>query len=167
MRERFNCIFGERRLIVADTEVSDASHREKTSGARRSPTSPQLLRTSWAACQRTHRHPGSHGYRFPGAEDQAAIELYPITGRKAIDAAKSAGLSAAAIPTLLVQSDNRPGLGHALARAIGDAGINIAFFMAQVLGRRYSGVIGFDSQADARKAAGLVRKATAVQKKVP
>lgn len=104
------------------------------------------------------------GYRFPGAGDKAAIELYPITGRKSIDAAKSAGLSASGIPTLLVQGDDKPRLGHAIARAIGDAGINIGFFVAQVLGRRYSAVIGFDNEADARKAAGLIKKATSARK---
>ena len=52
------------------------------------------------------------GYRHPTAGGKAAIEIYPITGRKLMAAAVAAGLSAAAIPTLLVEGDNKPGLGY-------------------------------------------------------
>jgi ABC-type sugar transport system substrate-binding protein len=64
------------------------------------------------------------------------------------------------IPTLLVEGDNKAGLGHAIAQAIADAGINVGFLVAQVVGRRYSAVIGFDTEADAKKAAPLIKKAT-------
>jgi hypothetical protein len=47
---------------------------------------------------------------------------------------------------LVVEGDNRPGLGHAIAKAIGDAGINISFVMAQVVGRRYSAVFGLENE---------------------
>jgi len=40
------------------------------------------------------------GYRHPGQESKAAIELYPVTGRKSVTAAKEAGFSASAIPAL-------------------------------------------------------------------
>jgi hypothetical protein len=99
------------------------------------------------------------GYRFPGDETRGAVELYPVTGRRAQDAARSAGLSDSGIPTLLVDGEDRPGTGAAIARAIAEAGINLAFFVAQVVGRRYAAVIGFDSEADARKAAPLIRRA--------
>jgi hypothetical protein len=82
-----------------------------------------------------------------------------VTGRRAQDAARSAGLSDSGIPTLLVDGEDRPGTGAAIARAIAEAGINLAFFVAQVVGRRYAAVIGFDSEADARKAAPLIRRA--------
>ena len=100
------------------------------------------------------------GYRFPSNESKAAIELYPVTGRASTKAAQAAGLQASSIPTLLVEGDNKPGLGHAIAQAIAEAGVNIAFLVAQVIGRRYSAVIGFDSREDARKAAPLIKKAT-------
>jgi hypothetical protein len=101
------------------------------------------------------------GYRFPGNEARAAIELYPVAGKKVTAAAVAAGLSASSIPTLLVEGDDKPGLGLAIAKAIADAGLNMAFFVAQVVGRRYSAVIGFDSEADAKTAGGLIKKATA------
>jgi len=107
------------------------------------------------------------GYRFPGRESRAAIELYPIAGKKVAAAAGAAGLAAASIPTLLVEGDDRPGLGHAIAQAIADAGMDLDFVVAQVLGRRYTAVIGFATAADAAKAVGLIKKASAARKAAP
>jgi hypothetical protein len=101
------------------------------------------------------------GYRYPGHEETAAIEVYPITNKKLSTAAATAGLRDASIATLLVEGDNKPGLGHAITQAIADAGINLDFVVAQVMGRRYSAVLGFDSEADLKKAAPLIKKATA------
>jgi hypothetical protein len=105
------------------------------------------------------------GYRFPGDETRGAVELYPITGKKAQAAARAAGLSDSGIPTLLVEGDDRPGTGSAIAGAIAEAGINLAFFVAQVVGRRYAAVIGFDSEADAKKAVPLIRRAKPAAKR--
>ena len=105
------------------------------------------------------------GYRYPGNESRAAIELYPVTGQKVAAAAIQAGLAASSIPTLLVEGDDRPGLGVAIAKTVADAGVNMAFFVAQVVGRRYSAVVGFDTEADAKTAAGLIKKATGRKKK--
>lgn len=105
------------------------------------------------------------GYRYPRNELKAAVELYPVTGKKSVAAAQAAGLSASSIPTLLVEGDNKPGLGHAIAEAIAGAGINLGFLVAQAIGRRYSAVFGFESEDDARKAATLIKKAVAGKKK--
>lgn len=99
------------------------------------------------------------GYRFPGDETRGAIEVYPVTGKKTQAAARRVGLSDSGIPTALVDGEDRPGMGAAIARAIAEAGINLAFFVAQVVGRRYTAVIGFDSEADARRAVPMIRKA--------
>ena len=104
-------------------------------------------------------------YRYPGNETRAAIELYPVATKKVVFAAQAAGMSASTIPTLLVQGDDRPGIGHAVGQAIADAGINVGFLVTQVIGRKSSVVIGFDSEEDARKAAALIRKASARKKK--
>ncbi len=101
------------------------------------------------------------GYRYPGVEAKAAIELYPVAGKKAVAAAQQAGLSASSVPTLLVEGDNRPGLGYAIAQALADAGINLAFMVAQVIGRKYSAVVGLESEADAAKAVALIKGAAA------
>ena len=98
------------------------------------------------------------GYRYPGDQGKAAIELHPVSGKKAIEAAQSAGLAASSIPTVLVQGDNRSGLGHAIAKALGDEGINLSFVLAQVVGRKYAAVFGFDNDSDPAKAIALIRK---------
>ena len=98
-------------------------------------------------------------YRIPGNENRAAVEVYPVSGRRATRAADDASLEDSRIPALLVDGDDRPGLGHAIAQEVADAGINMIFLIAQVVGRRYSAVIGFESVADARRAAALVKRA--------
>jgi hypothetical protein len=104
-------------------------------------------------------------YRYPGQESKGAIELYPVTGKKSATAAKEAGFSASAIPALLVEGDNRAGLGYATSQAIADAGINMDFVVAQVVGRKYSAVFGFESDVDATKCAAIIRKAGAAKKR--
>jgi hypothetical protein len=105
------------------------------------------------------------GYRYPGEGTRAAIELYPVTGKKASAAAAEAGLSASSIPTLLVEGDDRPGLALAIAQAMSGAGINMTFFVAQAVGRRFSAVLGFESETDAKTAAPLIKKAATSKKK--
>jgi hypothetical protein len=104
-------------------------------------------------------------YRYPGSADRAAIELHPVSGRKPIAAAKAAGLAQSSIPTLLVQGDNRQGLGHAIAKALSEAGINLSLLMTQVVGRRYSALFGFENETDAAKATALIKKAAAPVRK--
>jgi hypothetical protein len=63
-----------------------------------------------------------------------------------------------------VEGDDKPGLGLAITQAIAGAGINMTFFVAQAVGRRFSAVLGFESEADAKTAAPLIKKA-AIKKK--
>ena len=103
-------------------------------------------------------------YRYPGEESRAAVELYPVTAMKSVAAAKEAGLAASSIPAYLVEGDNRPGLGHAISKAIADEGINMDFVVAQVIGRKYSAIFGFESEADATKGAAAIKKAAAAKR---
>jgi hypothetical protein len=54
--------------------------------------------------------------------------------------------------------DDRPGLGSEIAEAIAGAGINVNFLVAQVVGRRYSAVYGFETEEEARIATSLIKK---------
>lgn len=99
------------------------------------------------------------GYRYPGEHAKAAVELYPVTNKKTTAAAQSAGFAPSAIPALLVEGDNRAGAGHVISRTLADAGLNLDFLVAQVIGRKYSAVIGFENEADADKASALIKKA--------
>ena len=106
------------------------------------------------------------GYRLPGDRARAAIEIFPVTGARALSAAQAAGLSeAAAISALHVEGDNRAGLGHAIAKALADGGIDIDFFLAQVSGRRHTLVIGFDSREGADRAIPLIKGAATAPRK--
>jgi hypothetical protein len=98
------------------------------------------------------------GYRIPGQQERAVIEVWPVSGKRVLQAAEAAGLRPSETPTLLAMGDDRPGLGQAMARALADAGINMVFLVAQVIGRRYAAVFGFESADDAERAAGLLRK---------
>lgn len=101
-------------------------------------------------------------YRFSGDLTRGAIEVSPVKGARATKAAQDAGLSESGIPALRIDGDNRPGLGHAIARALADAGINIAFVVAQVSGGRHSTVLGFDNEEALRRAAPIIRKVARV-----
>jgi hypothetical protein len=98
------------------------------------------------------------GYAL-GDSGQAALEVFPVSGKKATAAASQAGLSASQIAALLVEGDDRPGLGAAMARAIANAGVNIEFVVAQTIGRKFSAVFGFRTPEDAKAAAKAVKSA--------
>lgn len=101
------------------------------------------------------------GYRLPGDGAKAVIEVYPVSGKKVTEAATETGLAGSSIPTLLVEGNNNPGLAHKIAQTIADAGTDVSFFVAQAIGRRYSAVIGFANEDDAKKATTLIKKAAA------
>jgi hypothetical protein len=104
------------------------------------------------------------GYCYPGDRTRAAVELFPVATKKATAAAQAAGLASAGVPALHVEGDNRAGVGHAITRALAEAGVNLDFLMAQVIGRKFSAVLGFENDADAQKATALIKKAAARKK---
>lgn len=104
------------------------------------------------------------GYRYPGDATKAAVELFPVAGKKVAAAASEAGLVASSIPTLLVEGDDKPGLGQAIAEAIAEARLNMTFFVAQTIGRKFSAVLGFETETEAKTAAPLIKKAASKKK---
>src|SRR5438093_703767 len=92
------------------------------------------------------------------AQGHSAAALRPVGGRRVTAAAGQGGLAASDIPCLLVEGDNRPGWGAQMARALADAGINIAFVMAQVIGRRFAAVLGLENDAAAAEAMKIIKK---------
>ena len=99
------------------------------------------------------------GYVIPGTARQAAIEVFPIASPKAEKAAKAAGLKAGNLHCLLVEGNNRAGLGYAIGNALSKASINMNFAVMQAIGRKYLGVFGFDSVTDAMRATPLIKEA--------
>lgn len=96
------------------------------------------------------------GYRFPGNETRAAVELFPIETSGERAAAKKAGLAKAAIPAFVVTGKNKPGRVYAIVDLLSSAGINLAFVSAQAVGKKFSAVIGFEKEADAAKAEAIL-----------
>ena len=94
----------------------------------------------------------------------AAIEVAPITGKRNTATAERAGFAEARVPAVVVSGDNRAGLGHAFSRAIAEAGINVSFVVAHVVGSRFSSVFGFDSEADADRAIPLLKTAATARR---
>lgn len=91
--------------------------------------------------------------------ERGIVELCSIAGKRATDAARQAGLVPSPKPTLLVEGDNRPGLGFEIANAVAERGVSISFIVAQVVGDRYSAILGFHDEDDAKKAATAIKKA--------
>ena len=98
------------------------------------------------------------GYAM-GDSGRAAIEVFPVIGRKPTAAARAAGLVASPIACLLVEGDDRPGLGAGMARATAQAGVNISFLVAETVGRKFSAIFGFQSDTDAAIAAKAIKSA--------
>lgn len=106
-------------------------------------------------------------YVKPGDPTRGVVELAPISGAKATRAARSAGLAPSAIPCLLVDGDNRPGLGHAIASALGGAGINLHFVVTLVSGKKYRAVLGLGAETKPAAATRVIRSAVAARPRKP
>ena len=107
------------------------------------------------------------GYRIPGHKGRAVIEVAPVGSRTVARAAAAGGLAPGGAPTLLVLGQNRPGLANRIARALAESGVSIAFLVAQVVGRRYSAVFGFENEGDLDKAADRIRAAVMDRSRLP
>ena len=105
------------------------------------------------------------GYRIPGQESRAVVELAPVSGRRAAAAAEATGLAPSPIPTVVVEGDDAPSVGLAQSRALAEAGINLAFLIAQSMGGRYSALFGFETRQDADRAVALLKRATPTARK--
>ncbi len=85
--------------------------------------------------------------------------ITPIKGKKVQSAAAAAGLKAAGnIATLRVDGPNKAGMGAKMISAIGDAGVNMRGVSAAVLGNKFVAYLGFDTAADADRAAKAIKK---------
>ena len=77
--------------------------------------------------------------------------LTPVKGAATRKAAQAGGCENVA--TLKVEGDDEAGLGGRISAAIADAGINLRGVSAAVIDKKFVGYFGFDSAADATKAA--------------
>lgn len=103
-------------------------------------------------------------YSVPGRSSRATVEVFPGRGKRAAAAARAAGFSLSPTPVLMVEGANRPGLAYAMANTVAWAGVVIRFLSAQVVGERYSALLGFETDAEARKAGALIRRVAGGEK---
>jgi len=98
--------------------------------------------------------------RTPERPGAGVVFMAPLKGAAQTRAAQRAGLSRApTLYTLRLEASNRPGLGAKIARAVADAGINTRGVSAVALGRRCVVYAAFDTEADAKKASQVLKKA--------
>jgi hypothetical protein len=80
--------------------------------------------------------------------------LTPLKGASVLKAARAeGGVPAEKVATLKVEGNDAPGLGFRITAAVADAGVNLRGVSGAVVGRKFVAYLGFDSKADADKAA--------------
>ena len=90
------------------------------------------------------------------------VFLTPIKGKKVEAAARAIGAEPGErLATLRVEGPNSRGIGGRMMRALADAGLNLRGLSVTTSGKNFAAYIGFDSTADADKAAKILKRAGA------
>ena len=98
--------------------------------------------------------------RQPHLPGKGIVLLGPVKGAKAQKAAQAAGFRKAAdVVALRVEAPNKPGECQRITALLAEAGINLRGLASTVLGRSFATSLGFDNDADATKAARLLKAA--------
>lgn len=97
--------------------------------------------------------------RAPEMPGRGLLFVLPVKGKKVVSAAQSAGLARAeSIHTVKVEGGDRPGTSAAIARALADSGVSFRAFSAIAVGRKFAAYLALDSEEDAAKVVGVLRK---------
>ena len=103
--------------------------------------------------------------RDPAKTGKGVAFLTPLTGANVRKAAKAEGLAPAEkLATLKVEGNDAPGLGFRIISAIAEAGLNLRGVSGAVVGRKFVAYLGFDSAADATKAARALKSLATAKK---
>lgn len=86
------------------------------------------------------------------------IDVASISSKKAAAAAKRAGFEPYSKTVIQIEGENQPGVIFAVTRMLGEAGMSMDSLVAQKVGKTYQAHIGLYREADAAKAAALIRK---------
>jgi hypothetical protein len=93
--------------------------------------------------------------------NKGIVFVTPIRGDREVEAATGLGFTVSkSLYTLRVQGDNRPGIGALLAEKVGKAGINLRGFSGSVIGTQFVVYLGFDSEANLKKAQKVLKTAS-------
>lgn len=100
--------------------------------------------------------------RAPEEPGTGIVFVSPLEGDREVRAASTLGFAiSGSIAAVRVEGENEPGAAATLTDLIAAADINMRGFSGAVIGDRYIAYIGFDSSADANKAAGIINEAGA------
>ena len=95
--------------------------------------------------------------RQPDKPGTGVAFLAPLQGAEQTGAAASAGMQkAAGLRSIRIVGPDRPGLGVAMTKALGEAGINMRGLSAAAVGDRCVTYMAFESDEDAAKAIQLL-----------
>jgi hypothetical protein len=103
------------------------------------------------------------GYVYEKDRRHAALEVFGPSNRTT-SVAKGRFEAARHVHCLVVQGDDRPGLGYEIARAMGSSRINMSFAVMQAIGNRYAAVFGFETGVAATRAMRVIKMASALRK---
>ena len=95
--------------------------------------------------------------RAPEKPGTGVAFVTPLRGDREVRAATAAGFAVtSSLHSVRVEGPDEPGVAATLARAIGDAGINMRGFSGAVLGTRFVAHVGVDSAEDQEAAVKLL-----------
>jgi hypothetical protein len=88
--------------------------------------------------------------RAPEKPGTGVVFVTPLRGDREVRAATAVGFSVTSkLHSVRIEGQSQPGIAATLAKAIGDAGINMRGFSGATLGTRFVAHVGLDSAEDA------------------
>ncbi|UCG16092.1 MAG: hypothetical protein JSV19_12435 [Phycisphaerales bacterium] len=100
--------------------------------------------------------------RCPDKPGSGVVFLAPLAGEAQTRAAEQAGLArTASMHSIRLEGADQAGFGAKMTRLIADAGINMRGLSAAAVGQRCVVYFAFDTNADAEKATGILKRAFA------
>lgn len=98
-----------------------------------------------------------HGEHEQGGK--GLVFVAPLKGAQQTRAAKKAGLSKTdSLHSLRLMGANKPGMGSRITEVLAEAGINMRGLSAAAIGNKAVVYFAFDSDADAKQAAKVLKK---------
>ena len=97
--------------------------------------------------------------RSPDKPGSGVVFVSPLRGDKETGAASYLGFNVVrSLDSLRVEGPNKPGIAAGVTEKLATAGINLHGLSAGIIGPKFVMYISFDSEADATKAAALLKK---------
>jgi hypothetical protein len=97
--------------------------------------------------------------RAPEQPGKAVVFVTPLKGAKQAQAATAAGfLHSGSLHSVRIEGTDEPGLGAQIAKALGEAGINLRGLSAASIGKKFVCHLAFDTANDAEEAIRALKK---------